>query len=115
MTQCTQVQERIAVGERLPEPERLHLSTCPRCQLIAETYSLLDAGLESLAEPVPDGFADRVMSRLATEEVARRARWFNAGWAELVLANVALLCALGNTVRFLAGILIPSVGLGGTP
>ena len=55
------------------------------------------------------------MSRLASEEVARKARWFNAGWAELVLANVALLCALGNTVRFLAGILIPSVGLGGTP
>src|SRR5882724_11107483 len=106
MTHCTEVQERIALGEPLPDAERVHLSSCKHCNLVAEAYSLLDASLESLAEPVPHGFADRVMTRLTTHEVPRSTRWFNAGWAELALANVALLCALVNTLRFLAGVLI---------
>ena len=115
MTHCTEVQERIALGEPLADAERLHLSSCEHCNAIAEAYSLLDASLELLAEPVPHGFADRVMSRLTAFEVAGSRRWINAGWAELALANVALICALVNTVRFLASVLIPSVSLGGTP
>jgi hypothetical protein len=115
MTDCTKVQERIALGQPLAEAERAHLSDCKHCALVAETHSLLDASLEALAEPVPDGFADRVMSQLAALEVARSSRWFNAGWVELALANAALVCALVNTLRFLAGVLIPSVSLGGTP
>jgi hypothetical protein len=115
MILCIEVQERIALGEPLPGPERIHVSSCEHCSLVAETYSLLDASLESLAEPVPQGFADRMMSRLAAHELARSPRWFDAGWFELALANAALLCALLNTVRFLAGVLIPSVSLGATP
>jgi hypothetical protein len=71
--------------------------------------------LESLAEPVPQGFADRVMNELAAHEVARSPRWFEARWVELALANVALLCAILNTARFLAGVLIPGVSLGAAP
>jgi hypothetical protein len=115
MSHCTEVQERIALGESLPDTEQAHLLRCPGCSLVAETYSLLDASLELLAEPVPDGFADRLMSRLGTPEVARGARWFDAGWAELALVNVAFVCALLNAARFVAGVLIPSVSLGGTP
>jgi hypothetical protein len=115
MIDCIEVQERIALGELLPEPERLHLSSCAHCSAVAEAYSLLDASLESLSEPVPHGFAERVMSRLAAHEVTRPRRWFDAGWVELALANVALICALLNTVRFLAGVLVPTVSLGGTP
>jgi hypothetical protein len=115
MTHCTEVQERIALGEPLGDLERAHLSDCERCNVVAEAYSLLDASLEALAEPVPQGFADRVMSRLTALEPARPARWFNAGWAELALTNVALICALVNTVRFLAAVLIPSISLGATP
>jgi hypothetical protein len=115
MNHCTKVQERVALGEPLSEPDRVHLSNCERCSLVAETYSLLDASLDSLAEPVPEGFADRVMSRLAALEVDPSKRWFDARWAELALANVALLCALLNTVRFLAGILVPTVSFGGAP
>jgi hypothetical protein len=115
MNHCTKVQERIALGEPLPEPDRVHLSSCERCSLVAETYSLLDASLECLAEPVPEGFSDRVMSRLAALEDPRSKRWFDARWAELALANVAWLCALLNTVRFLAGVLIPTVSFGGAP
>jgi len=115
MTHCSETQERIALGEPLGEEERLHLSGCEQCSVVAQTYSLLDASLSSLAEPVPDGFADRVMQRLASHELARSPRWFDAGWVELALANAALLCALVNTVRFLAGVLIPSVSLGATP
>ena len=115
MTDCTEVQERIALGEPLGDRGRAHLSSCERCNLVAESYSLLDASLEALAEPVPHGFADRVMSRLVTHEVARRVRWFNAGWAELAFTHFALICALVNAVRFLAGVLIPSVALGGSP
>jgi hypothetical protein len=115
MIDCIEVQERIALGEPLPDAERIHVSSCEQCSLVAETYSLLDASLESLAEPVPNGFADRVMSQLAAHEAARAPRWFDAGWFELALANVALVCALLNTVRFLAGVLIPSVSLGAAP
>jgi hypothetical protein len=115
MNHCIKVQERIALGEPLSDSERIHLSSCEQCGQVAETYSLLDASLESLAEPVPQGFVDRVMNRLPAHELARSPRWFDAGWVELALANVALICALLNTVRFLAGVLIPSVSLGGTP
>jgi hypothetical protein len=115
MTHCIEVQERIALGEPLTEVDGRHLSSCEPCGSVAEAYSLLDASLESLAEPVPSGFADRVMSELAAHEVARPRRWLEAGWVELTLANVALICAVLNTARFLAGVLIPSVGLGGTP
>jgi hypothetical protein len=115
MNHCIEVQERIALGEPLPDAERIHVSSCEQCSLVAETYSLLDASLESLAEPVPHGFAERVMSQLAAHQVARSPRWFNASWFELALANVALVCALLNTVRFLAGVLIPSVSLGAAP
>ena len=112
MTHCIQVQERIALGEALRDHERLHLSDCEQCGLVAQTYSVLDASLESRAEPVPSGFAERVMNRLENHEVVRSPRWFEAGWVELALANAALVCALLNTLRFLAGVLIPSVSLG---
>jgi hypothetical protein len=115
MNHCSKVQEQVALGEPLPELDRVHLSNCERCSLVAETYSLLDASLDSLAEPVPQGFADRVMSRLVALEEAPSKRWFDGPFAELALANVALLCALLNTVRFLAGILIPTVSFGGAP
>lgn len=115
MSDCTKVQERVALGEPLAELDRVHLSNCERCSLVAETYSLLDASLESLVEPVPEGFADRLMISLAALEDAPSRRWFDARWAELALANVALLCALLNTVRFFAGILIPTASFGGAP
>jgi len=115
MSHCSEVQERIALGEPLPAAERSHLSSCADCSRVAEAYSLLDASLSSLAEPVPEGFADRVMSRLLVQEVARAPRWFEAGWVEFALANAALVCALVNTLRFLAGVLIPSASLGATP
>jgi len=115
MITCAKVQERIALGESLPDSERLHLSSCEHCTSVAETHSLLDASLEALVEPVPSAFAERVMSRIAEQEAPRSKRWFHAGWAELALANAALACALLNTLRFLANILIPSVSLGGTP
>jgi hypothetical protein len=113
MKHCNEVQERIALGEPLTEPEQLHMSSCEHCSSVAHAYSLLDASLESLAEPVPQGFADRVMNELATHDVVTRSpRWFDASWVELALANAALLCAVLNTARFLAGVLIPSVSLG---
>lgn len=115
MTHCTEIQERIAVGEALRDSDRLHLSSCERCSLVAETYSQLDVSLASLWEPVPGGFADRVMSRIAAVEPVHAPRWFEARWFELALANVALVCALVNTVRFVAGVLIPSVSLGVSP
>ena len=115
MNRCIEVQERIALGEPLPDSERLHVSSCEQCSLVAETYTLLDASLEALAEPVPHGFADRVMSRLPAQELTRSPRWFEARWFELALANAALACALLNTLRFLAGVLIPNVSLGATP
>ena len=115
MTDCTEVQERIALGQPLHAEERVHLSSCERCSRVAEAYSALDAGLESLVEPVPDGFAERVMMRIAEQESGRSRRWFEARWFELALTNAALICAVVNTVRFLAGVLIPSVSLGGTP
>ena len=115
MTHCIEVQERLALGEALREHDRHHLSNCEQCGSVAQTYSLLDASLESLAEPVPSGFADRVMARLEAQRAARSRRWFDAGWVELALANAALACALMNTLRFLAGVLIPSVSLGAAP
>jgi len=115
MSHCIEIQERIALGEPLPDAQRSHLTSCQACSLVAEAYSLLDASLSSLAEPVPPGFADRVMSRLPSHEVARAPRWFDARWVELALANAALVCALVNTVRFLAGVLVPTASLGATP
>ena len=115
MTHCNEIQERIALGEVLRDSDRLHLSSCERCSLVAETYSQLDVSLASLGEPVPDGFAERVMLRIAAAEPLHAPRWFDARWFELALANAALICAVVNTLRFLAGVLVPSVSLGGTP
>jgi len=115
MTDCTEIQERIALGQPLRDAQHVHLSSCERCSHVAETFSRLDASLEALVEPVPDGFADRLMTRIAVLEGERSRRWFDARWVELGLTNAALVCALVNTVRFLASVLIPSVSLGGTP
>ena len=115
MIDCIEIEERIALGQPLSDSDRDHLSSCERCSLVAETYSQLDASLESLVEPVPHGFADRVMIRLAAPERARSRPWFESRWVEFALAHVALTCALVNAVRFLAGVLIPSVSLGVTP
>lgn len=115
MTDCTKIQERIASSEPLRQSERVHLSSCERCSGVAQSYAELDVSLEALAEPVPDGFADRVMSQIAALEVTRSRRWFDARWVEFALTNLALACAVVNAVRFLAGVLIPSVSLGGAP
>ncbi|HYP77668.1 MAG TPA: hypothetical protein VER12_16975 [Polyangiaceae bacterium] len=115
MTQCTDVQERIALGESLLDEESRHLASCERCSRVAEMSARLDASLESLFEPVPDGFADRVMHRLSASQSIPARSWLDAPWVELALANAALVCALVNAVRFLAGVLLPSVSLGGTP
>jgi hypothetical protein len=115
MNICIEVQERIALEEPLSDSERAHLADCQRCTRVAETYSLLDESLERLVEQVPEGFADRVLIRLAAQEGARSKRWLDTSWAEIAFANLALFCALLNTLHFLAGVLIPTVSLGGTP
>jgi len=115
MTDCTKIQERIASSEPLRPSEQSHLSSCEACSRVAQTYAELELSLEALAEPVPDGFADRVMSRIAELPMTRSRRWFDARWVEFALTNVALACAVVNAVRFLAGVLIPSVSLGGAP
>jgi len=115
MTDCTETQERIALGRPLLHAQRIHLFSCEQCSRVAEAFSRLDASLKSLTEPVPEGFADRVMCQIAAHPRVESRPWFEAGWVQFALVNVALAGALLNVVRFLASVLVPSVSLGGAP
>lgn len=77
---------------------RAHILSCEECLSEADGYSTVTASLALAADPVPlpDGFAERVMSKVTESQPtparapARRRRW---GWVE-ALAGVSLAAAV---------------------
>ena len=61
-----------------------HLRGCPACRALLDELSGLDRALEELNAPVPEGFAGRVMERVARE--ARPARRKTVYWKKLLPA-----------------------------
>jgi hypothetical protein len=112
MSSCTETQERIARGEALSPEAQAHLLGCAGCGGVAASYSLLDATLRELRDDVPDGFADRVVARVARdgEDAGRRLR----PWLLLALPASVLVAAY-NLVWFVFGTLLPAMGAGGAP
>jgi len=133
MELCNPTQEKIAGGIPLDPREQGHAADCPGCAAVAAVYSLLDATLDALPFPVPEGFADRVMEGVAatatattattattegsaTDRAARTpARWLDRRWLQLMFAQGAVLCALINLAAFVLHVLVADVALGGTP
>ncbi len=112
---CSEVQEKLASGTPLSFEEQQHATGCAPCAAVAATYSLLDETLGSLEYDVPAGFADRVMVMVSAAEVTAPIRWFERPWAQVALAQAGAGFAIFNLLRFFGGILVPSIGLGGTP
>jgi hypothetical protein len=114
---CNLIQEHLAVGESLSEPDQAHVLACPSCARVAQLGLALDTQIAEQLDGgvrVPDGFADRVMSAL--DQAPRAAavdRWLGRRSVQLILANVGLAVALANIVRFVLGTLVPAAGLGG--
>lgn len=65
---CDVVQENIAWGKSLSEIDQKHVLTCLKCQCIALEFEEVDSTIKNISADIPDGFADRVMSRVATLE-----------------------------------------------
>lgn len=116
-TPCNLIQERIAVGETLDEPDQAHVLACPSCTEVAKLWWTLDTQITDQLDggiTVQDGFADRVMSALDQAPRATAVdRWLGRRSVQLCLANVGLAVALANIVRFVLGTLVPAAGLGG--
>ena len=114
---CAETQEKIARGEPLDDAERDHALDCAECSSVV----VLAATLDALDPGVPEGFADRVMTRVALEakdgalEPARPPRWYEGRWAGVLLAAAATLVFVLNAARFVAGVLIPAGSFGGAP
>jgi hypothetical protein len=115
MDLCNHIQETIARGAPLDAEARRHVVDCGRCAPVAAAYSLLDGTLEALASDVPPGFADRVMALIADDEARAPLRWFERRWIQIAFAHAAAACALFNVARFVMGIFVSNVALGGTP
>jgi hypothetical protein len=115
---CNEVQERIALGQRLERVESAHVAMCGACGRVAEAWGTLDAALDRIrpVAEVPAGFADRVMQVIAEKEnESRSLRWFEHRWVQVGLANVGALVSLYNLFRFVAHVLVASLSFGGTP
>jgi hypothetical protein len=115
---CNEVQEKVALGQRLAPTESAHVAVCAACGRVAEAWGTLDLALDEVRPvvEVPAGFADTVMRAIAEEEGETCAlRWFDHRWVQVGLANVGALVSLYNLVRFVARVLVPSLSFGGTP
>ena len=113
---CNTIQERIVVGEALDEVSQAHVVDCPLCARVAADLLVLDARVAdelSAAIAVPEGFADRVMSRLDEDPLTRLDRLLDRRWVQVGLAYVGAALALVNMFRFVLSSLIPGAGLGG--
>ena len=115
MDPCNSIQETIARGAPLHAESQRHVVDCGHCAPVAAAYSLLDGALEALASDVPPGFADRVMALIAEDDAPASARWFERRWIQIAFAHAAAACALFNVARFVMGIFVSNVALGGTP
>ena len=112
MSNCNDVQEKIARDESLSEAERAHSLACEACASVIADFTLLEAALSTFGTAVPAGFADRVMAGVFSEGTAvQRAP---RRWVPLTLAYAAGVLAAVNVVGFLASVFAASVALGGT-
>ena len=118
---CTETQEKLARGAALDDAERDHALTCAECSAFSAACATLDSTLDALDPGVPDGFANRVMARIAAEgrggalEQPSPTHWYEGRWAGVALASAAALVAVLNVARFVASVLIPAGSLGGVP
>lgn len=108
---CTDIQEKLARAVDLSVDEAMHTADCAACASVAETYSLLDVALRPDRFVPPDGFADGVMARLEAESEARR--FIDRPWVSVLFVNAAVVLAMLNVARFIAGVFVPSVGFAG--
>ena len=117
-TTCNAIQERIVVGEVLDEASQAHVLSCARCGRLAVDWLALDSLVVEEIDGgivVPDGFAERVMSRLApTPAPATRFEGLlGRRWVQLALAQIGLAVAIANLLRFVFASLVPGASLGG--
>jgi len=120
---CLEIQQKLTQGELLGDVERDHVLICANCAAVAAASATLDATLAELDAAVPEGFADRVMARIALEVRGRvgvparanPAHWYEQRWAGIVLSSAAALVAILNVARFVAAVLVPAGWLGGAP
>ncbi len=119
---CNLIQERIVAGETLDEREQAHALACASCARVAAEWLALDSAIADGIDGgivVPDGFADRVMAGLhkasdgAPRTATRLERALGRRWVQLALAQVGLVVALANVVRFVLSALVPAASLGG--
>jgi len=115
---CTRIQERIVAGEALGDVEQTHVLACAGCARLAADCVALDSLVADEihgAIALPDDFADRVMRRLDAESPAAGDELWGRRWVQVALANVGIVFALVNLVRFVFATLIPTATLGGLP
>ena len=117
---CNGIQERIVAGDALDEARAAHTLVCASCGRVASEWMALDSAIADEMEggmDVPDGFADRVMAAALAEPRAatRIGRVLGRRWLQVALANVGLVVAIANLLRFVFSTLLPAASLGGTP
>ncbi len=110
---CNDVEERLAWGQELSQDQQVHISGCPSCTRVATSFCMLDDALGTLERRVPEGFADRVMTQIYLP--VQPAKWLERRWVQVAFVYGGFGVAIFNLVRFVAGILVASVGLGTTP
>jgi len=117
-TSCNAIQERIVVGDALDDASQAHVLACASCGRLAADWLALDSFVADGIHGgivVPDGFADRVVARLAPEavEVSHLEQLLGRRWVQLALAQVGLVVAIANLFRFVFSTLVPAASLGG--
>jgi hypothetical protein len=116
---CLDVQEKLATGIDLLEPESQHLSDCQNCQNVFADYLALTALIEQDANDifVPDSFLENIMSEVAN--ISQRQDWFEMMvakvniWLQIPLVEYGYLATgfvfgVVSFFRFVAFVFIPA-------
>ena len=79
-----------------PEAKRMeaHLNQCEDCSALLEAYKAIDEGVMDLTEPIPEGFAQRVMDNLPKQEKPKRRRFAYGGFTAVAAVAAVLVLAI---------------------
>jgi hypothetical protein len=103
---CALIQEQIAWDRELPEQLQLHVLSCTDCNRVATEFASLNSWVaEQFDASIPEGFADRVMARIASQ--SRSNRIFSSVWMQTAIVAAGCVIAVLHLIRFVLVAVVP--------
>ncbi len=117
MKDCVLIQEQISWDRELPEELQMHVLSCKDCSRVATEFASLDSWVaEHLEASMPEGFADMVMARIATQLpghpdvpwlLMSSGRIMSSRWLQMGMVAAGSVIAVLNLIRFVLVVILP--------